>query len=154
MSLTKVTSNLVAGTTTNDNAPTGGIGEFISGNPGGTVNVTTSGSYITITSISLTAGDWDVSGWNEFTPGATFAGTLLRAAISLTNNALDSTNVGGYVGSAVTVGTGANSNLSTGLRRISISTTTTVYLVGRADYTVLNGSVWGTNSFISARRVR
>ena len=42
----------------------------------------------------------------------------------------------------------------TGRRRINISTTTTIYLVGTIGYSALGGATWGTDSFIGARRVR
>lgn len=49
------------GTTTNDNAPVGGIGETQSSAITSTTNFPTSGQYGDLTSISLTAGDWLIS---------------------------------------------------------------------------------------------
>lgn len=54
-----INSFMVVGTATNDNAPTGRIGEYVESVVGFTDCA--SGGFKDITSISLTPGDWDVS---------------------------------------------------------------------------------------------
>lgn len=136
------------GTATNDNASAGNIGQYVSAsvtsNPG-----ITSGSATSIISISLTAGDWDVQGIAQYGPNG---GTITAAtqSISTTNNALggslsDSSGYTSTTGSFTT-----NQLFPTGAARLSLSGTTTVYLVGLITAT---GSPFA-NGFIRARRVR
>jgi hypothetical protein len=142
----------IGGTITNDSAAAGYVGEYTSANPGAGVAVTTSGNYITIVSVSLTAGDWDVWGMAQITPGTGTAFVRMACSISLTNNAQDSQSLGGYAGVSATLG--ITTPMPTGVRRISIASTTTVYLVGRADYTLAGTAQWDTSSIIQARRAR
>ena len=79
------TAGLV-GTTLGDNANAGAIGEVISSNV--TTGVTlTNNATANVTSIVLTAGDWDVSGEVWVSVGAGGA-TLLSAGISTSNVSL------------------------------------------------------------------
>lgn len=152
--LSKSTGVAVHGTNTNDSAASGYVGEYISANPGGNVNSGSSGNYTTITSISLTAGDWDVEGQVQFNAGTLAAGTSIGAAISLTTNATDTTASGGFhLFSGATITAASVYNLPTGNRRISVAGTTTVYLVGQFTGTIGTAN-FGTDSFIGARRVR
>ena len=138
------------GTNTNDNAATGYVGEYVSGSPGSSVNPAASGSVVTITSIALTAGDWDVEGVAAYQIGSATGASQRYAGISLTTNAVDTT-VGLTVrGNVVT----ANDYMPVSRRRISIASTTTVYLVGQTTYSTVGSSVWNTDSIITARRVR
>ena len=77
------------GTTTNDSAATGNVGEFVTATVavGAAVALTTA-TTANVTSISLTAGDWDVSGQVNFTPGATTSITVLQCGVSLTTATL------------------------------------------------------------------
>lgn len=144
----------ILGTTTNDNAVTGNVGEFVTASPGGSVTPASSGSYKTVTSISLTAGDWDVSGTIGTTFGATTAGTQIGCIISLTTDALDVANANNYNTQFYTLAANNYDYRPCGPRRVSIASTTTVYLVGQMTYSILGGAVYGTNSSIQARRIR
>lgn len=159
------TTGGIIGTTTNDNADAGNVGEFIS-------SIVLSGSAVslvsstakTVTSISLTAGDWDVQGEVFFTGGATTQFTQLSGAISITNNTLPtipSTN-GSFHGNRGTVdnastttrwivGTNSVSSVSLSPNRQSLSATTTIYLIALATFTVSTASAYGK---ITARRIR
>jgi hypothetical protein len=141
----------IVGTTTNNNANAGSVGEIIESEIpiGSAVSLGTSGSTINITSISLTAGDWDVEGNILFTP----TGGALTAAVA-TMNTVSATlaprpNKGAYaqIGGISTTDTLA---LVTGKRRYSLSTTTTVYLVAFASF-VGTPTAYG---YIVARRMR
>jgi hypothetical protein len=148
-----VTAAQVLGTTAGGNAAAGFIGEFISANSAG-VAVGSSGAFVTIASISLTAGDWDVEGTCSLVTGGTTAGTVSSGGVSLNPTSEDSQTNGGVFDAFGTLVASSTYLSPTGKRRINVSTTTTVYLVGAATYTVAGGATWGTNSFIGARRVR
>jgi len=62
-SITFNTTSGVIGSTTNDAAATGSVGEYVSSTiaPGSAVTITTTATSQDITTISLTAGDWLVS---------------------------------------------------------------------------------------------
>jgi len=135
------------GTTTNDNANAGAIGEY--------QPATTSGTSLSSTipnncaSESLTAGDWDVSGTVQFTNiGSVTSLTLIDAGISTTSATLGA--VGLWNGSSTSFAI-AQQIMSTPVVRESLATTTTVYLTCEAGYagTGLTGT-----GVIRARRIR
>lgn len=148
-----VQSSQIQGTTAGGNAPAGFLGEFISANSAGVSPVTT-GVFVTLASISLTPGDWDVEGTTSLSPPTT--GTAYTGAISLNATSTDSIANGGVnvVQGAITTTTGLQYISPTGKRRINVSTTTTVNLIGQVTFTVLGAAQWTSNSFIGARRVR
>lgn len=61
-----ITTPNIVGVTNGSNAAAGSVGEYVTASPTG-ISLTT-GTTINLTSISLTAGDWDVSGAVEFSP--------------------------------------------------------------------------------------
>jgi hypothetical protein len=147
------TPGQIVGTPTNDTAAAGNVGEYISStvnNPG--VALTT-GVAVNVTSISLTAGDWDVSCASYFVLGASTNITLAFNSISLTTATIDFTPgnysswnaVPGMVLGATSLG------VLGGTRRISIAGTTTVFFVVVANFTV---STCGGYGIIRARRMR
>ena len=117
----------IIGTTTNDNANAGSVGELIFGT-GGPVSLT-SGVPANIVSVSLTPGDWDLHASIFFSPsGAT---TLVAASISPTSATLGSTlNTVQFAG---TFGT-SNIVLPIPYQRVSLAMTTTYYVVGNAAF--------------------
>lgn len=152
-------STVGLGTATNDNATAGCIGEFVTSTiaVGSVVSLST-GSPSNVTSISLTAGDWDISAQIDFNIGAITSITQLVTAISLSTGAL-STQAGGaglgtdpvnIYNTAAMVPT-ANISLDAGPVRLSVSATTTVFLVASAAFTVSTCGAFGT---IRARRMR
>jgi hypothetical protein len=144
----------IRGTTTNNNAAAGDVGELIASNPVSNVTPAATNSYVNVHSISLTAGDWDVSGTINLDTGGTTVATHYMGAISLTSGTFDTFNEGGiaWVYGSLAVSASHISALSP--RRISVSTNTTVYLIARAAYTTLGGATWTTRSRLYARRVR
>jgi hypothetical protein len=142
----------VQGTSTNDNAAAGNIGEFVTSAvaSGSAVNLTNN-TPANITAISLTAGDWDVTGNIVFASGVSTVVTLLQGGISLTTAALPASPAGGY---AIWSGslTGVNQNgLPLIPSRLSLASTTTVYLVTVATFSTSTLAAYGS---ISARRAR
>lgn len=71
------------GTNTNDSAATGYVGEYMTStnfiNAGITVNTNTN-----LTSLVLTAGDWDVTGWTRYTLGTAVSITATQLSVSTT----------------------------------------------------------------------
>ena len=138
-------SNLV-GTTTNDDASAGNVGEYISSvigfaSPISLVNATPAN----ITSISLTAGDWDVSGIAAFSAsGATV--TYVNGSInsvSVTPNVLAFSRREGAITQMVSIAIAP--------LRFSLAATTTIYLVSNNSFSSGTLSAFGR---IDARRVR
>ena len=144
----------VQGTNTNDNAASGYVGEYVSSSVALASAVSlTNGVAANVTSISLTAGDWDVHGCVAFQPNASTTSTAAIAAISTTSAALPTLPNGGGTSSrnSSTALTGDFSVMNIGNVRISINATTTVYLVAFSTFAVNANSAYG---FIGARRVR
>lgn len=141
------------GTATNDNAAAGYVGQFASNNPSGAVAMAASDTFTAITNVSLTAGDWDVEGTAALSSG-TMTGTRASAAISTSSTDVDAANLGGIIQIPATISTGSTGHYPTGVRRISLSGTTTIYLIARCTYSVVGTSEWLSSSFIRARRVR
>jgi hypothetical protein len=146
--LTPAQTTGLLGTTTNNNASAGYWGEYVTAS-GSAVSLT-SGTAANITSISLTAGDWDVTGTIQFVPAASTTTSQMFSGVSNTsgaNGTFDQTTITRYPLSA---GSGSTV-LPTPVSRFSLSTTTTIFLVGSASFAV---STMTANGLIRARRVR
>ena len=142
----------IVGVTNGSNANAGSVGEYVVSNVLSTSPITlTNTNTVTITSISLTAGDWDVSGfvglassaalsWNVFTC-AFNAGSANASATSQQNQFLPSSTVV-YTYSQITP-------MQT--TRFSLTSTTTIYFAAYGYYSGGTGTVFGQ---IRARRVR
>lgn len=146
----------IVGTTTNNSAQTGSVGEYVASivSSGSAVALTT-GTAKTVTSISLTAGDWDVEGSITFTGGATTNVVYLNADLSTVNDTLVG-NVGTfnsttYGAAGIVLFPVVDQNIPLYMTRVSISSTTTYYLVTRASFSISTCSAYGA---IKARRVR
>ena len=149
----KYFTNLM-GTTTNDNACTGCYGEYKSSAAIVLANFATSTQYSDVASISLTAGDWDVTAClNAYNNGAT--GTNFFVGISSTsgNSGAGMTQGVELLGSHFASATDATGNASQCIPslRISLSSTKTYYLKSRGSYTIGTPQKLGN---ISARRAR
>lgn len=137
------------GTATNDAAAAGEEGEY-STNSASAVSLST-GTNADVTSVSLTAGDWDVAGFMQFNPAGTTVLSAIQCAINTTSATFPSVPGEGRFLLQGPLGTGLSQYVNTGVKRISISSTTTVYLVGLANFTT---STCTAHGFIRARRVR
>ena len=135
---------LIGGTGTNGNALAGFVGEVISNTASG---VSLSGNIAAnITSISLTAGDWDVMGSVNYVPatGTTTNYTITSISVNSATHATYITSGGARIASTA-------SAYAAPTTRISIASTTTVYLVGTAQFSV---STMTAGGLIYARRRR
>lgn len=146
--------NQLPGTATNDNANAGNVGEYIE-------SVIVSGSAVSlvtvtakdVTTISLTAGDWDVDCVINFITVATTSVTSIQSSISATLNTLDTTpgklNTNYFAAVVPTAGTTLTSTIPP--YRLSLSGITTVHLVALGVFTASTLTAYG---IIRARRVR
>jgi len=153
---TSQTSGII-GTTTNNNADAGSVGEYMSGQVvfASRIGITTA-TEKDIISISLTAGDWDVSGIAGFFGTGTTSVDMQSGWISSTSaTAPDiSLRVAGIypTGARVLYASGAMGwQYGIPPTRMSLSATTTIYLSVRAVFSVSTLASYGS---ISARRVR
>lgn len=152
--LSSSSTTALKGTTTNDSAAAGYIGEYISSSAANSAVSMTTGSNFDMTSISLTAGDWDVEGNVAIAVGAGATVSVFRGWISTTSATFPTPPNAGAMfdlvfGSAVMAT--STQAMPVGRIRISLSGTTTVYLSSRASFS--GGTVTG-GGFIGARRVR
>lgn len=143
----------IVGTTTNDNAASGNVGEQVQ-SVVGAGSVGTTAQFFDITSISLTAGDWNVSGVAVYARnGATIIDYSLGISTAAGNSASGLVTGDTFIGWTVTAGVATQGQLSLTLPdvRISIGSTTTIYLKGYSEYSVATPTRTGR---ITARRVR
>jgi hypothetical protein len=137
----------IVGTTTNNNAQAGSVGEYVTATQALTAAV--SGTVTNLTSISLTAGDWDVQGTVHFVPAGTTVIAGRQGSLSTTTGTL------GPIGSATlfrsTLAAGLDEVFPTPTVRFSLTATTTVFIVYAVVFTTSTCQVEG---IIRARRVR
>lgn len=149
------TPGQIPGTTTNDNAAAGMIGEYVS-------NTIASGSAVPLTTnqpanvatISLTAGDWDVAFDAWFTGNAATTVTRAQSGPSVTSNTLPTTldALTEVAYNAVTIFNNATTISQGGTAaRFSLANTTTIFAVSQATFGVNSMSAYG---ILRARRVR
>lgn len=145
---------IASGTPTNDAAAAGFIGEYATASlASGSATSLTTVTAKTIISVSLTAGDWDVTGSVQYIPAATTTTAYVQQGISTTNNTLGgegtfTSSSGGNLSGTV-LGSLISENVP--VVRLSLAATTTVYLVAKASFAVSTETGYGT---IRARRVR
>lgn len=149
----------VRGSQTNDAAATGYVGELVTSTVATAAAVALStGVSKDVTTISLTPGDWDVSGVVDFKPAATTSVTALKAGVSAALDTLPTQAGGSGIGTdpldvwnqAANV-PAADVSVPFGPARVTLAATTTLHLVASATFTVSTMGAYGT---IRARRVR
>jgi hypothetical protein len=135
----------IKGTTTNDNAQAGSIGEYVTATGG----PASQGSGVTqsVGVVTLSAGDWDVEATGVFL-GSAANMSIAYIGVSTTLNALGA--LGTYTNTVVP--TVVNTmTFASPVVRLSLTTSTLVYAAGNVNITT------GTTTFqtvIRARRVR
>jgi len=144
----------VIGSATNDSAAALSVGEYVSSTVlAGSAVATTNGATTDITTISLTAGDWDVWGTicttvNAATVTARLGGWVNSVSATSPTAPGGGTFVYMFLGATAA---GAVSYYPIGSARFSLSGTTTIYLTGQCNFSVNTMALYG---FIGARRVR
>lgn len=143
------------GTNINDSAAAGKVGEFVTATqPQSTPIALTNNAGANITSISLTAGDWDVWGQVVNAPAGTTNYTLLIAGVGTASaTIIGAAGVPGRSDCAFGGGaTGGQPNAcQISPTQLSLNSTQTVFLVANDAFTV---STMGAYGYISARRRR
>jgi hypothetical protein len=143
------TSDLIPGTTTNNNATAGNIGELISSSVS-SISLTTN-TPKDFTSISLTAGDWDVSAGVTFNGSSNPSVTDTWASINLVTATPVNTAGQAFRTRGFTMTDPSISGVM-GPVRMSLSSTTTIFMSGQATFST--GTFGVTTAILRARRVR
>jgi len=139
----------------NSGAATGYVGEEINSTVSTYTNYTTTATYQELTSITLTAGDWDVSAFFTYSSNsatitaASNAVFVISTTTASASGATEGLNIS-YVPQAALLGTSKFSD-SIAPYRIGLAGTTTIYLNTQATFTVGNPQFVGT---LRARRIR
>jgi hypothetical protein len=143
----------IVGTTTNDAPNAGSIGEIIQSTVTGGSAVSISSTVpANITSISLTAGDWDVCGETVTLPAGTTTQASLSTAISLTSATIPALTANTtYINLPYAVAAGISVGTSVGCVTERFASTTTVYLVVQSNFSVSTNAAFG---WIFGRRRR
>jgi hypothetical protein len=142
----------VVGTTAGGNATAGDVGEVFRSAVTTPTNIATTLTWENLTSITLTAGDWDVSGLVHFQHnGATMTGQCI-AAISIHSGTTTTDHQNGDNLCTVPAATATvYPTAAIPSYRINVTGSTPVYLKVIANFSAGNPQVVGR---ISARRVR
>jgi len=147
------TGGIIA-TTTNNDADAGSVGEYVEDvlNFDAPVAIT-SNSNTDILSISLTAGDWDVSAMVGFNFAGTTNVTNIISWVSSTSATLPLAyqTTRGFIASGGEVNSSGIASYPINTRRFSLSGTTTIYMSARVSFSVSTVTGFGS---LSARRVR
>lgn len=119
---------------------------------GSAVSLTT-GTPANVTSMILTAGDWDIYGSVSISVNGT---TTISSFTSAINTVSATIPLGGVLGKSfqnlnLTFTTGSPITLDAGNCNLSVSSNTTVYLIALVDFAVSNADAYGS---IYARRRR
>lgn len=152
--LTVGASNNIVGSDGTADAATGNIGQYISSSVSTPTNVPgATTAWGDMTSISLTAGDWDVTGIADYTAnGSTMSAGLYTGISTTSGNSATGLNIGdNEVCIPVASAAAPNRTATIAAVRMRITSTTTVYLKENATY------VTATPQYtcrLSARRVR
>lgn len=149
--LSRTAGVAVHGTNTNDDAAAGFVGQFMEAHVtfGGRVTLTATNTPTTVTSFTLTPGDWDIAATIGFDGAVTtsFQELYISTADNATTGSL--TYDGSQINNSITSISDDIYLVTAGVRR-SIASSTTYYLVANAGYT---GTMKAYGS-IRARRMR
>jgi hypothetical protein len=142
------------GTATNDSATAGNIGEYVANSAVATAVNLTAVTPANCVTLSLSAGDWDVTGDIAFVGASTTTISYSRASVNTTSATEGAITGTFFAGSAVTYfssisGTGYTQLVPT--TRVSLASTTNVFLVGLSNFGVSTETCGG---IARARRVR
>lgn len=138
----------IKGTSGNDNAQAGSVGEYPA--PTNLSGVAmTSGTTANVSSISLTGGDYDIECTGNFVPaGSTTFGNI---QIGVSTTSATQPGLGAYQLIQAPLTTGLRQTIASPVARISLASTTTVYCVAT---TVFGVSTMSVDGFMRIRRTR
>lgn len=141
----------IFGIVSGSDAAAGVVGEFVP-TANAIAQPLTTATFLNLGSISLTAGDWDVSGNAAFT-GSTTTATQQVVGISTSNSSLVPA-AGSFLNEATglyTTFASGGGTVQTPIYRVSISSPTNYYLVVQCTFA---GGTASAQGYIRARRVR
>lgn len=137
------------GITDATNAAAGELGEFLTVETGVSTAVTTAVTA-NITSITLTAGDWDISGYLRILPDAGITITGYTSGPTLTSAANPVPLNRTYAPYSCPTGVGLLSQI--GRHRFNVSISTTIYLTAAVTFT--GTGACNVQGALNARRIR
>lgn len=143
----------VVGTTTNDNAAAGYVGEWMFAElvRASSASLST-GVSVDLTSIAITAGDWMVGGQVGFTPANTTTVSSLIGWYSTTSATIPSLDSGTRAQNGITyTSAGGAHMLQLPIFRLSLAASATLYLSANATFAVSTNVAFGN---LWARRTR
>lgn len=111
----------------------------------------TSTTVANVTTLTLPAGDWDISGTVGFIPAASTSITRLSGGSSSTSATVDTTGTAFAFNQAAVVPTAVPQLFALPTDRLVLAAPTTIYLVAQATFTV---STLGAFGIITARRCK
>ena len=146
----------ILGTTIANSASSGYIGEYVTSSVAqGSAVSSTTGTPKTITSISLTPGDWDLSAIYCLTGSGTATNSGIQGGITTTTNSFTGSTLGASSMIFPSFDTSTyNGCFSIPPFRVNISATSTRYLVANVAAYGGMGTGPGMYGSISARRIR
>ena len=131
---------------------TGYVGEVIRSNVVvGSAVPLVNGTAKTVTSVNLTAGDWDCRGAVAFNPNVATTITVISAGINNVTNVEPANGINGSTFLDTAFATGVGAGLPVGTFQINLSAPTTEYLVAESNFGVNTNSAYGN---IECRRMR
>ena len=163
---TVISENMPYGSNTNDATQTGFVGEYLAGNrafASETSLTTATAKDILTSNLSLTAGDWDLSGFCNFT----LTGNMTQLVVAVTNRTVNTT--GDTLPANATIGNpnsdgeimirwnfssfNPNDNMTFSIPqyRLSLSTTKTFQITVKATFSTGTAT---SSAYLSARRAR
>lgn len=138
------------GTATNDNAAAGNVGEYVTTSTVTGVNLSNN-TVANITSITLSAGDWDISGMASLTVGGAATASFFEAQIDTTSASFGSpVESGTAIVLQVSMSANFVEQIALPTVRASIAASTTFYL--NVEATITAASTGGGR--LRARRMR
>jgi hypothetical protein len=146
-----ITTPNIVGTTTNNNASAGSVGEVPT--PTNLTGVSlTNGTGANVSSVSLTAGDYDVSCLVQYTPASTTVVGSMAAGINTTSATLGALGTYTLLSTYASGASGGNGSLvPSPVVRESLASTTTVFCVGYSGFTTSTETAGG---YMHIRRLR
>ena len=138
----------VKGVATNSSSAAGNVGEFMTSNiPNASLVSISANAATNLTSLSLTAGDWDVWGLITFVAPSGGLFSYVVGGINTTSGVLGDYSTLDWRGPSSASDSASATPL---MQRISIASPTTVYLIGQIG---ISSGAWTFCGTLSARRV-
>lgn len=146
-----LTTPIISGRTDGGSASAGNVGEVISSTvlSGAAVSLALSGTVYNITSILLSAGNWNITAGTGILTGASVITTALSSTNTTSGVMATPPNSGSYAQATGNGASGSNIYMSLGARQYNVSSPTTVYLVAQVAY---SGAAPGGYGYIQAER--